>query len=280
MQQAGTLSRLNDGELIERYSSLADQDAVAELVRRYQPMVLRVCRQAMRGNQEIQDAAQQVFIAMTLNVASLKDRQSIASWLYRVAWNLSWKIQRANSVRKRHETSGWINAARADVTPKLEPDTRQILQQALAQLPEIYQEVIILHYFCGFSAAQVSEKLRRPAGTIAARISRGLDQLRAQLSEEDLILSVVSIRAMLCQVGDRKPAANANGRSSGGTPPEHIRPRARRGWWRYDISMGILPPLLVGSAFGKTPGQWLMQLSAGRFSNPATTPTGRIFTGR
>ena len=152
-------------------------------------MVLRVCRQVLAGSQEADDASQQVFVALSMKAAALCDRESIASWLYRVAWNISDKTRRARYIRKTHELSAAAEGLRDDPVDRPEPDTLHILQEALADIPEIYHEAIVLHYFCGYTVAESAARLRCPAGTFAARVSRGLNRLRSRLSDRGLILS-------------------------------------------------------------------------------------------
>jgi len=52
------------------------------------------------------------------------------------------------------------------------------LAAAIARLPDVYQEVIILRYFGGLSCVEVSERLRVPVGTVTKRLSRAYALLR------------------------------------------------------------------------------------------------------
>jgi RNA polymerase sigma-70 factor (sigma-E family) len=61
-------------------------------------------------------------------------------------------------------------------------EDRQALEQALAQLPELQREVLVLRFFFDFSVAQAAETLEIPEGTVKSSAHRGLGQLRDLLS--------------------------------------------------------------------------------------------------
>jgi RNA polymerase sigma-70 factor (ECF subfamily) len=59
------------------------------------------------------------------------------------------------------------------------------MAKTLADLPDEWQDVIVLHYFCGFNVGQIAEDLGRSKASVAGFIRRGLDRLRknSQLKE-------------------------------------------------------------------------------------------------
>jgi len=217
MQRAIETS-LTDGELLSMYSAERDQRAFQELRDRYHSMVLRVCRRVLADCQEADDAAQQVFVALSMKAGLLNERESIASWLYRAAWNISNRTRRSQCIRKMHENSAGTTAARTASADGPEPDTREFLQEALAEIPSIYSEAIVLHYFCGYTIAESAARLRCPAGTVAARVSRGVERLRARLGDRKLILTAVGIKLLLLGMAGGSKASAAALATKGGPP--------------------------------------------------------------
>src|SRR5262249_23652727 len=81
----GTSGGLSDGQLLERFASTSDESAFGALVERHGPMVFRLCRQVIGDEHEAQDAAQATFLVLARRAHSIRRRDSVASWLYRVA---------------------------------------------------------------------------------------------------------------------------------------------------------------------------------------------------
>jgi RNA polymerase sigma factor (sigma-70 family) len=252
--QCSIETHLSDGELLASYGSHADQQAFSELMYRHQPMVLRVCRHMLGSGDEAEDAAQQVFIALSMKALALRDRESIASWLYRAAWNISNRIRRSRCVRKTHETLAGAMPSKVVSGNTVEPDTLSILQEALAEIPDIYSEAIVLHYFCGHTVAETAARLRCPAGTVAARVSRGLERLRARLGDRGLILSALGIKLlMLSAMGGSKAkaaAAVAKGGLSTAGPSYRFTP-TRRPYMRIARALGFAPVISALAAWGR-----------------------------
>src|SRR5262245_56584675 len=59
------------------------------------------------------------------------------------------------------------------------------LAAALEQLPEAQREAVTLHYWEGWSLAQIAEHLDRTTAAVAGLLQRGLKALRQQLSEPE-----------------------------------------------------------------------------------------------
>lgn len=55
------------------------------------------------------------------------------------------------------------------------------LADALSRLPVDQREALVLHYWQGFSLAEVSARLERTTGSVAGLLKRGLKNLREQL---------------------------------------------------------------------------------------------------
>jgi hypothetical protein len=79
---------LTDRQLVERFALGRDEAAFAELVARHGALVLNVCRQMLRHEQDAADAFQAAFLVLAEKAATIRNGESVAGWLYGVAWTL------------------------------------------------------------------------------------------------------------------------------------------------------------------------------------------------
>ena len=104
--QSGAIGQQTDGELLNRFRERRDQTsehAFAALVERHGPMVLRVCRSILRNEHDAQDAFQATFLILVRRAASVRNRESIGSWLYGVALRVAACARNTMAHRRRHE---------------------------------------------------------------------------------------------------------------------------------------------------------------------------------
>ena len=78
-----------DGQLLERFAAQCDEAAFEELVRRHGPMVMRLCRRLLRENSDVEDVFQATFVVLARRAGSVRKHQSVASWLYKVAYRIA-----------------------------------------------------------------------------------------------------------------------------------------------------------------------------------------------
>jgi RNA polymerase sigma factor (sigma-70 family) len=184
----GLLSGLTDGQLLERFVAGHGEDGKAAfefLVERHGPMVLRVCIQALNDRHQAEDAFQATFLVLARQASSIRNRDSVGSWLFGVARRAARRIRMDEARRRRHER---LSLKQAPGPWSLEPEPTEHwpeLHAAIERLPAKYRDPIVLCYLEGLTHEQAAGQLRWPVGTVKTRLARARERLRRRLSGLD-----------------------------------------------------------------------------------------------
>jgi RNA polymerase sigma factor (sigma-70 family) len=184
----GLLVGLTDAQLLERFVAGPGEDGKAAfefLVERHGPMVLRVCIQALKDRHQAEDAFQATFLVLARQASSIRNRDSVGSWLFGVARRAARRIRMDEARRRQHER---LSRARAPGPWSHEPESTEHwpeLHAAIERLPAKYREPIVLCYLEGLTHEQAASQLRWPVGTVKTRLARARERLRRRLSGLD-----------------------------------------------------------------------------------------------
>jgi RNA polymerase sigma factor (sigma-70 family) len=186
---------LTDRYLLDRFASLKDEAAFAQLVRRHGPMVLALCRRVLRNRHDAEDAFQAAFLVLARKARSVRWQDSAGGWLFRVAYHLALKM-RAKAGRQR--TRAVTEVAGPEPTND-QPDweLRSILEEELSRLPEKYRVALLLGHWEGRSRAEAALQLGWKEGAVKIRLERGRELLRARLARRGLAPSALVLASLL-----------------------------------------------------------------------------------
>lgn len=162
-------------------------DLYAVLVDRHKDMVYAAVRFSLSGrDDEAEDAAQEVFLKAYRSLSQYRGEAAFSTWLYRIALNhLADLHRRRKQAFVPLDTVRDLNAPEDEtVSPEqaaLAEERRQAIQSALAELPEIYRQVIFHYHFSGLSYAEIGQRLGLPPKTVETRLYRAKRMLREKL---------------------------------------------------------------------------------------------------
>jgi len=194
----------SDEHLLHAFLSRRDDSAFAVLVRRHGPMVLHVCRRVLEHVQDAEDAFQATFLVLARNAGSLRDKTSLASFLYGTAYRIAMKAKQAAARRRKHEGQ---TPPRPQVDPADElswREVRTLLDEEIARLPEIYRSVFVLCYLEGLSRAESAQRLGLKECTVLSRLAEARKRLSQRLARRG-----VELTAVLAAVTVATPPASA-----------------------------------------------------------------------
>ena len=127
---------------------------------------------AYTGDRDI--AREAVAESFARALASGSSIREIGPWVWKVAFRVA-----SADLRDRKRLT---NSSEIEEHPVPEPED---LVEALGQLPERQRASIVLHYYAGYSLAEIASMLGTRSGTIGAHLHRGRARLHDLLEVDD-----------------------------------------------------------------------------------------------
>src|SRR5262245_38024035 len=156
-----------------------DQAAFADLVREHQAMVISIARHFFRDRTLAEDLAQEVFLHLYQNLASIESLAHLKFWLRRVTGHRCIDYSR----RRRIKTVS-VDEAPEPVSMFDWPDAmiQNTLRRMVATLPEKPRLVVTLRFQEDLDPSEIAEILDMPLNTVKSHLRRSLAILREKMS--------------------------------------------------------------------------------------------------
>lgn len=173
-----------------------EEYAWRQIVQAYSSRVYAVVFRNCRDGELSEEITQATFVKIAGKLSKYQEQGRFESWLYRIAMNrLRDEMRRRkrqavptdfaeNPIADHASLAG--DATEPSPLAKMEHDESiRAMQRAVAQLPEMDQQVLQMRYHAGLSFAQIAETLEQPLGTVLARGHRALKKLKDLMQSED-----------------------------------------------------------------------------------------------
>ena len=176
----------NDTELIQRILD-GDQNAFANLIRKYQKQIHTLAWRKIGDFQIAEDIVQETFLQVYQKLETLEDPTQFTRWLYQIANRFCIARIRKNSIQTQSleetdiseiETEAYSQYVAAEHAKTTADAQRDLVEKLLEKLKEKDREVITLHYFEEMSSPEIGELLGVPENTIKSRLHRAKQQLK------------------------------------------------------------------------------------------------------
>jgi RNA polymerase sigma-70 factor (ECF subfamily) len=180
-----------DDVALARAFAARDPAAVRLITERNNQRLFRTAFSILRNRTEAEDAVQSAYLRAFAAAGEFEGRSSLSTWLMRIVINEALGRQRA--AKRRHATFDGNSVAVLDEyrdkmmrgsTIATLPDgslarqqIRQLLEQAIAQLPENFRVVFVLREIEGLSVEEVAEALKIRPATVKTRDLRARRRL-------------------------------------------------------------------------------------------------------
>jgi RNA polymerase sigma factor (sigma-70 family) len=196
----------SDRDLLEAFAASRDSDAMAELFRRYAPVVRRAAGDVCPAAAD--EVVQSAFLLLANRAGTLSSRASAAGWLFHVARRLAMKARTTAARRARHEARVPPPAGPAPVLDDLAfREVRALVAEELDQLPERLRAPLVLHYWEGAGHAEAAARLGCSVSTLKRILDAGREQLGARLARRGL--NGASVLVVLAAIQARATAGAA-----------------------------------------------------------------------
>lgn len=144
---------------------------------RYHNMVYRMALTATRSRQDAEDIVQTVFLKLlSTNETTRPQPDCERAWLVRVTINACRDLTRFLLRQKTEPLDESI--------PFSTPEERGLFDAVLT-LPTKYRVTVHLHYYEGYTLAEIGELLHISPSAVSMRLHRARQLLRSKLKEEE-----------------------------------------------------------------------------------------------
>ncbi len=180
-------NQASDKKLVERVQK-GDKGAFDLLVLKYQHKIVNLVMRYVRDPELALDITQEAFIKAYRALPRFRGDSAFYTWMYRIAVNTAKNHLAAQRRRPMDVELDLQDPGQYDLHAKLkETDTpegitlsnelQEIVERAIAALPEDLRTAIVLRELEGMSYEEIAQTMECPVGTVRSRIFRARDAI-------------------------------------------------------------------------------------------------------
>lgn len=176
------MTQWNERELLRGLRS-GRADAIEAFLDLYSDRLLRGAYLLLDDHHAAEDVVQESFLAALKHIKRFRAESGLYTWLYRIMVNecrMYLRKRRPALLAETDRMDTTVDDAEALIHRQEE---RMTLVSALKQLPYMYREVLVLHYYFDMSLTEIADALGCSPTTIKSRLFRGRRQLGDLIQE-------------------------------------------------------------------------------------------------
>ncbi len=154
---------------------MRSEEEAARAIERYGDMVRRLCLVHLKNPADTEDIFQNVFLKYVLSPVVFESPEHEKAWLIRVTINACKDL-----VKSFFRSCTVPLEELLDQPAPLSEEHREVLEAVLA-LPQKYRDAVYLHYYEGYTAAEIGKLLGKNTNTVYTLLTRAREQLRKTL---------------------------------------------------------------------------------------------------
>ena len=153
----------------------------ATMVRQHQAMVFSIGWHFLRDRAVAEELAQDAFLQLHRNLASIESPAHLTNWLRRVMTQRCIDYARRAKLRPRvaldEAPEPSVAASEAD------PFLTSLLDRQIAKLPERSRMIVVLRYQEEMEPGEIAETMGIPVGTVKSNLHRALALMRGRMEK-------------------------------------------------------------------------------------------------
>ncbi len=187
---------IGDSELAQLCAA-RDAGAIRHVIASNNQRLFRTAWSILKNRSEAEEAVQAAYLSAFAKMGTFEGRSSLSTWLTRIVINEALGRRRSEERRRRHleqEGIAVLDAYRETFMRGSEmesPDAamargqiRKLLEQAVADLPDVFRTVFVLREVEGLSNDDTAEVLGVAPATVKTRLFRARRRLQEMLAPE------------------------------------------------------------------------------------------------
>ena len=150
-----------------------------QLVEQHQSMVFSIAYHVLNDRTAAEDVAQEVFLQLFSQCASLLSPEHVLHWLRRTTLHRAIDYGRRNASHVRHARLDEVaEPATVEREQLSDPILQKRLRELVASLPDSTRMVVVLRYQEDLLPEEISRLLGMPVNTVKSKLQRALAALR------------------------------------------------------------------------------------------------------
>lgn len=174
--------KLSDAKLVKKVIE-ENQEWYEEIVKRYQPKLLRYAKYLTGDDHQAEDVVQEALIKAFVNLKGFNsNRGKFSSWIYRICHNEAVSLLKSEKKWVSMDKYEWLKesfAGKENVERDfLKKEAKKEVRSCLGKLAVDYRAVLSLFYLEDKKYEEIGEILKIPTGTVGVRLKRGKEKLK------------------------------------------------------------------------------------------------------
>lgn len=162
--------------------------ALGQLYNRYHQHLLRYCTRLLKNEQSAEDIVQNVFLKLQIGQQSIRNGQSLQSWLFTVARNEALSSIKKIKTINADETIVWDGDTPEDEF--VAKERKDVIEIVLQRLHAPFREVILLREYEHLSYEEIAGITGTTVSSVKSRLFKArkalIEKLKPYFSERSL----------------------------------------------------------------------------------------------